>query len=67
MWVVFFLSCGIYNNNKNMKHLLNNLTDEEKNTIREQHEGGMKIMNENFHKMVNKKLGHVDTYNKDEE
>ena len=50
-----------------MKHLINNLTEQEKNTIREQHEGGMKIMNENFHKMVNKKLGHVDTYNKDEE
>jgi len=45
-----------------MKHLLNNLTEQEKNTIREQHEGGMKIMNENFHKMVNKKLGHVNLY-----
>lgn len=45
-----------------MKHLLNNLTEEEKNSIREQHEGGMKVMNENFHKMVNKKLGHVDLY-----
>ena len=50
-----------------MKHLLNNLSEEEKNSIREQHEGGMKIINENFHKMVSKKLGHVDTYNKDEE
>ena len=47
-----------------MKHLLNNLTEEEKNSIREQHEGGMKVMNENFRKMVNKKLGHVDTYKK---
>jgi hypothetical protein len=45
-----------------MKHLLNNLTEEEKNSIREQHEGGMKVMNENFHKMVNKKLGHVNLY-----
>ncbi len=45
-----------------MKHLLNNLTDEEKNSIREQHEGGMKVINENFHKMVNKKLGHVNLY-----
>lgn len=43
-----------------MKHLLNNLTEEEKNSIREQHVGGMKVMNENFHKMVNKKLGHVE-------
>jgi len=47
-----------------MKHLLNNLSEEEKNSIREQHEGRMKmkVTNENFHKMVNKKLGHVDLY-----
>jgi len=45
-----------------MKHLLNNLSEEEKNSIREQHEGGMKIINENFHKMVSKKLGDVDLY-----
>ena len=43
-----------------MKHLLNNLSEEEKNSIREQHKGGMKVMNENFHKMVSKKLGHVE-------
>jgi peptidoglycan hydrolase-like protein with peptidoglycan-binding domain len=42
-----------------MKHLLNNLTEEEKNAIREQHTGGMKIMNENFSKLVNTKLGDV--------
>lgn len=40
-----------------MKHLLNNLTEEEKNAIREQHTGGMKVMNENFSKLVNTKLG----------
>ena len=45
-----------------MKHLLNNISEEEKNSILEQHGGGMKIFNENFHKMVNKKLGHVDLY-----
>ena len=45
-----------------MKHLLNNLTEEEKNSIREQHEGGMKVMNENFNKMVNKELGHINLY-----
>ena len=45
-----------------MKHLLNDLTEEEKNSIREQHEGGMEVMNENFHKMVNKELGHVNLY-----
>ena len=40
-----------------MKHILNNLTEEEKKTIREQHTGGMKVMNENFSKLVNTKLG----------
>lgn len=45
-----------------MKHLLNNISEEEKNSILKQHGGGMKIFNENFHKMVNKKLGHVDLY-----
>ena len=42
-----------------MKHLLNDLTEEEKNAIREQHTGGMKVMNENFSKLVNTKLGDV--------
>jgi len=45
-----------------MKHLLNNISEEEKNSILEQHKGGMKIFNENFNKMVNKKLGHVELY-----
>jgi len=49
-----------------MKHLLNNISEEEKNSILEQHGGGMKIFNENFHKMVNKKLGHVDLYEQTE-
>lgn len=40
-----------------MKHILNNLTEEEKNAIREQHTGGMKVMNENFSKLINSKLG----------
>lgn len=40
-----------------MKHILNNLSDEEKNSILEQHTGGMKIMNENFSKLLNAKLG----------
>ena len=40
-----------------MKHILNNLSEEEKNTIREQHEGGMKVMTENFSKLINAKLG----------
>lgn len=40
-----------------MKHILNNLTNEEKNSIREQHTGGMKVMTENFSKLINSKLG----------
>lgn len=44
-----------------MKHLLNNLSEEEKNAIREQHSGGMKIMTENFRKLANSKLGDVRT------
>ena len=40
-----------------MKHILNNLTEEEKNAIREQHTGGMKVMTENFSKLLNSKLG----------
>lgn len=42
-----------------MKHILNNLTEEEKNSIRNQHTGGMKIMSENFGKLVNTKSGDV--------
>ena len=48
-----------------MKHLMNNMSDEDKDKIRKQHEGGMKIDNKNFKKMVDKKLGHVDPYKKD--
>lgn len=40
-----------------MKHLLNNLSEEEKNSIREQHTGKMKIVTENFKKLLNSKLG----------
>jgi len=45
-----------------MKHLLNNLSEEEKNSIREQHEGGMKVSTEKFKLMVEKKLGEVKPY-----
>lgn len=45
-----------------MKHLLNNISEEEKQSILEQHKGGMKIFNEKFNKLVNKKLGQVDLY-----
>jgi hypothetical protein len=40
-----------------MKHILNNMSEEEKNSIREQHAGGMKVMTENFNKLLNSKLG----------
>jgi hypothetical protein len=40
-----------------MKHILNNLSEQEKNSIREQHTGGMKVMTENFNKLINSKLG----------
>lgn len=42
-----------------MKHLFNNLSEEEKNRILEQHEGGKKIVIENFNKLVENKLGDV--------
>jgi hypothetical protein len=40
-----------------MKHLLNNLTEEEKNSIRGQHTGGMNVVTENFSKLINTKSG----------
>lgn len=40
-----------------MKHLLNDMSEEEKNNIREQHTGGMKVMVENFNKLINSRLG----------
>jgi hypothetical protein len=36
---------------------LNDLTEQEKNSIREQHTGGMKVMTESFSKLINSKLG----------
>lgn len=45
-----------------MKHILNNLSLEEKNSIREQHKGGMNLMIENFDKMVSNKLGTVKSF-----
>ena len=40
-----------------MKHILNNLSSEEKNSIREQHTGGMRVVTENFNKLLGSKLG----------
>ena len=49
-----------------MKHLLNNLSEQEKNAIREQHTGGMKIITEKFSKLINSKLGDVKLINEAE-
>jgi hypothetical protein len=40
-----------------MKHILNNISEEEKKAIREQHTGGMKLNNEKFKKLVETKQG----------
>lgn len=40
-----------------MKNLLNDLSNEEKNRIREQHEGGMKIDTSKFKKLLESQLG----------
>lgn len=40
-----------------MKHILNNLSAEEKKSILEQHTGGMKVITENFSKLINSKQG----------
>lgn len=45
-----------------MKHLLNNISEEEKNSIREQHEGGMNVAIENFKSLVETKLGDAKPY-----
>jgi len=49
-----------------MKHILNNLSEEEKNSIREQNTGGMKVMTENFSKLLNSKLGDAKPLVEDE-
>jgi hypothetical protein len=48
---------GIYIKLKIMKHILNNISDQEKNSIREQHTGGMKVMTEDFSRLLKSKLG----------
>lgn len=53
---------GIYYKIKIMKHILNNLSEEEKNAIREQHSGGMKIELGKFKQMVETKLGDPKPY-----
>lgn len=45
-----------------MKHLLNNLSEEEKNNIRKLHEGGMNLAIDNFKKLIETKSGDVKPY-----
>jgi len=45
-----------------MKHLLNNLSEEEKNRIREQHTGGMRVATDKFKMLVETKQGDVKPY-----
>jgi len=42
-----------------MKHLLNNLTEEEKNRIRSQHKDSIKVVTENFSRLLNAKSGEI--------
>ena len=42
-----------------MKHLLNNISHQEKKNILEQHKGGIVVSNKNFQKLLTNKLGNV--------
>ena len=42
-----------------MKNILNNLSENEKNSIREQHEGGMFVNNKRFSHLLESSLGNV--------
>lgn len=44
-----------------MKHILNDLTETEKNSIREQHTDEIKVATDNFSKLINSKSGDVKT------
>jgi hypothetical protein len=50
-----------------MKHILNDLSEEEKNRIREQHTGGKKFVIENFDKLVNTRLGDAKPFLNEEQ
>lgn len=42
-----------------MKHILNEMSEDEKNLIRQQHTGGMKVNTERFNKLIESKSGDV--------
>ena len=52
---------------KNMKHLLNNLSSEEKNSILEQHKGGMPVNTSMFKRLIESKSGDVKPLINEEE
>ena len=45
-----------------MKHILNNISEEEKNAIREQHTGGMKLNTKKFKQLLETKQGDVKPF-----
>lgn len=44
-----------------MKHVLNNMSESEKNAIREQHQGGMRIDTSRFRTLLESTVGNVKT------
>ena len=50
-----------------MKHILNNLSEEVKNNIREQHTGGMSVNTDRFKTLMESKLGNVKPIVSEEE
>lgn len=50
-----------------MKHILNNLSEEEKNSILNQHKGELKVATEKFKQLSESKLGDVKPMVKEDE
>ena len=58
----FLCDWYIYNKTKYMKHILNDISTDEKKSILEQHSGGKKIDTTNFKRLLESKLGEVKPY-----
>ena len=63
----FLFPYSIYIKNDIMKHILNNLSEEVKNSIREQHTGGMSVNTDRFKTLMESKLGNVKPMVSEEE
>ena len=50
-----------------MKHILNNISQEEKNRILEQHSGGIKVNSNKFNKLLESRMGNVKPLINEEE